>query len=151
MNFKKGWSTHMPMLIKTVQMTNGPVLELGAGIFSTPLLHWLCAESQRKLVTYETNLEYLNFARGYRSRTHQIVDSLDKMAKIHWSVVLIDGIAYSRVPAAIKLKDSADYIILHDSDHSAYGYDNVYPHFKFVYHWKFCKPWTTVVSNFKEL
>ena len=52
-NAKKFWTTHMPVIIKFIQATEGRVLELGAGLFSTPLLHWLCAEKGRKLYTYE--------------------------------------------------------------------------------------------------
>lgn len=151
---KKESTTHMPILIRAVLVSSGPVLELGAGINSTPLLHWLCAENRRPLVTYESDSEYFGFARKFLSRTHKIIH-IDDWNKIdtasHWSVVLVDQNT-NRDKTAILLKDSADYIILHDSEQEKlYGYDNVYPHFKYIYHWTFCKPYTTVVSNFKNL
>jgi hypothetical protein len=144
----------MPVLITTVQMTNGPVLELGAGIFSTPLLHWLCEEKKRKLVTFEDVKKYYRFAKQYRSKTHSVefVEDWDKI-KIdkHWSVALIDHPENRRVKDALRLKDRADYIIIHDTQDSVYGYDKIWPHFKYIYHWKYCKPWTSVLSNTYEI
>lgn len=151
---KKEATTHMPMLIKAVELTKGPVMELGAGLFSTPLLHWLCAEARRPLLTYESDPEYYGFARKFLSRTHRIalIDNWNNIdTKTHWSVVLVDQ-NINRGKTAIMLKNSADFIILHDSEaEKLYGYDQVYPHFKYVYHWKFCKPYTTVVSNTDNL
>jgi len=151
---KKQVSTYMPVLIKSVLLTSGPVLELGAGVFSTPLLHWLCAENRRPLLTLEKDPEYLQFAKKFTSRTHRIkqVDDWTKIdTKTHWSVVLVDQES-KRAETAILLKRSADFIVLHDSEHEKhYQYDQVYPHFKYIYHWQFCSPFTTVVSNFNDL
>src|SRR3990172_11772218 len=93
MRLKKEVTTYMPMLIKAVQLTRGPVLELGAGIFSTPLLHWLCAEERRPLVTCETDPQYYGFARKFRTNTHRAVlianwNNID--TQTYWSVVLVD-------------------------------------------------------------
>ncbi len=154
MKISKAWSTHMPVLIRTVQMTNGPVLELGAGIFSTPLLHWLCAEKDRRLATYESVLKYYRIAKQFKSKTHTIklVDDWDKInINKHWSVAFVDHPTDRRMKDTLRLKDKADYIILHDTQDSGYRYDKVWPHFKYIYHWKFCKPWTSVVSNFYEI
>ncbi len=146
----------MPMLIKILQMTNGSVMELGGGAFSTPLLHWLCAEKERELVTYENNLDYEKFLKTFVSKNHSIrfiKDWKDIDMQTHWSVVFIDhSPAIRRSIDAIRLKDKADYIILHDSnqDHG-YGYENVWEHFKYRYDWKFATPNVTVVSNFRDL
>jgi len=150
----KEWSTYLPMLIKCVQATDGPVMELGAGVFSTPLLHWLCEEKGRKLVTYENVEKFYVFAKCYESKTHvvQKVDNYDEIdTESHWSVVLVDHDATRRMMDTIRLKRSADYLILHDTHHEVYRYRHVWHHFKYIYHWKFCKPWTSVVSNFCEV
>jgi len=155
----KNWSTHLPMLIKTAQMTDGPILEIGSGLYSTPLLHWLCYEKKRRLVTYENDFDYFNFARSFRSKNHDVrfVKDWDEMDIVnkHWSVVLIDHTpSIRRAADAIRLKNNADYIIIHDTEpeHSdEYDYDRIWPHFKYRYDWKGCKPWVTVVSNFKDL
>lgn len=153
--YRKDYTTHMPMVIKLVQMTTGPVLELGSGIFSTPLFHWLCASDGRLLVTYEDVDEFYQFARKFRSKNHRIyfVEDWDKVDFTgHWDVVLVDHATDRRSVDTLRLKDSADYIILHDSEAPEhYGYDKVYPHFKYVYHWRDCRAWTTVVSNTKDM
>jgi len=155
LRFRKGWSTYMPVLIKAVQETDGSVLELGSGFYSTPLLHWLLFGRNRKLFTYEDAEQYYSFSKRFRSKFHSIrfVDNWDDI-KIEkkWSVVLIDHTTNRRKIDAIRVKDYADYVILHDSEHpKIYGYNEVYKHFKYIYHWKFCKPYTTVVSNFKDV
>lgn len=144
----------MPMLIKTVQMTDGDVIEYGSGYFSTPLLHWLLAGTGRKLKTYESVPEYYSFAKNFRSRTHSIVliDDWDKIeVKGHPSVVFIDHVTDRRAVDALRWKDSADYIVLHDSETDTYKYSTVYPQFRWRYDWRFCNPYTTVLSNFKDL
>ena len=150
---KKEYSTHMPMLIKYVQLTKGDVLEIGSGLFSTPLLHWLCRD--KKLLTYENNDEYYNFAKKFRWRKHKII-KINNWNEIkidrHWGVVFIDHAPIlQRVKDVIKFKDNADYIIIHDSNERCYGYDKIYSYFKYRYDYKDCIPNTTVLSNFKPL
>ncbi|MBN1168259.1 hypothetical protein JXA63_00055 [Candidatus Woesebacteria bacterium] len=155
MKYHKPWTTHIPMLIKAVQITDGPVLEIGSGPFSTPLLHWLLAEANRKLVTYESDKEYFNAAQRFKSRSHSIrfVENWDKVdfGKNHWSVCLIDHEIERRQIESVRLKNIVDFFVLHDTNHPDYGYDNVWPHFKHIHHWKYCRPWTSVVSNFKSI
>jgi hypothetical protein len=154
MTLRKDYTTHMPTLIRAVQITSGPVLELGSGVFSTPLLHWLCAESGRRLETYEDQEEFFRFANGFRSRNHRVF-LVDDWAKVnlgrHWDVAFIDHVTERRATDALRLADKADFIVLHDSETDHYSYSEVYPHFKYIYHWKFCRPWTTVVSNSRDL
>lgn len=156
--FSKETSTHNPLLIKMVQMSTGDVCELGSGLFSTPLLHWLCRG--RRLVTYENDLEYYEFAKKFVSKSHRIhlVKSFDEVdTKRRWGVVLIDHSPEDhsrRGIDAIRLKDCADYIILHDTEpeeETKYGYDKVWPLFKYRHDWTGVKPFTTVISNFKDL
>lgn len=155
--YSKGYSTHNAMLIKTVENCQGNVLEYGSGIFSTPLLHWLCKDLNKKLVTLESDKNYFKFVYQFRSRLHRIIliENWDDFPiKEHWGVVLIDhDQPYQRRGAdALRFKDSADYIILHDTEvQNIYGYDKIWQHFKYRYDWKECRPWTSVISNFKEL
>lgn len=152
-------STHMPFLIEYVQKTKGTVIELGSGLFSTPLLHWLCFN--RKLITYENYLHYYDFAKKFQSENHKINFVKDWSTEDfpeHYSVVLIDHSINSRKHTrgddAIRFKDIADYIILHDAGEKSnpkYGYEKVYPHFKYRKDWTGCRPHTTVLSNLHPL
>lgn len=158
MNFRltKGYSTHNILLIKTVLKSQGPVLEFGAGPFSTPLLHWLCKDLGRQLITLENDVETYGFAKKFQSRSHRIrlIKSWDDFpVSGGWGVIFIDhGNPSSRRGVdALRFKDAAQYLVLHDTDsEKTYGYDLIWPSFRHRYDWKECRPWTTVVSNYEE-
>ncbi len=154
----KEWSSHQTMLIKAVFASRGPVAEVGGGLFSTPLLHWICKSLNRKLITYENEPEFYRFAKKFQSKLHIIrwIENWDDMDfKRHWGVVLIDhtpNLPQRRAIDVISFKDTADYIVVHDTylpEHFNYG--TVWPHFKYRYDWTECKQWTTVVSNFYDV
>ena len=44
-NVEKFCGTHLPVLMDIVSKTDGPILEIGTGVFSTPYLHWACFNS----------------------------------------------------------------------------------------------------------
>lgn len=147
----KQMGTHMPVLLKLIPQTTGDVCELGAGLYSTPLLHWLC--QGRKLVSYENDPEYLHYAKKFQSHNHRIreMDQLD--LKRHWGVVFIDHHATKkcckRGDMALKF-ENADIIVLHDTEPNSrdeYHYEQVFPLFKYRYDWKECLPHTSVLSN----
>ena len=150
-------STHMGVLMKTVAMSKGTVLELGSGIFSTPLLHWLCENNGNELITYENHPYYLGFAQDFEDIKHKILSISDEWDTIdfnkHYGVVFIDNHPYGkRGELAVKLKDKADFIVCHDSEKmSLYGYREAFKHFKYRFDYVKEKPFTTVLSNFIDL
>lgn len=151
---EKAWTTYVGVLVRTLLISQGDVIELGAGSSSTPLLHWVCKDMHRKLITYENGIAYYEFARKFRSYFHRVVfvknwDEIDTAT--HRGLVFDDHLPMQRRGIeAIRFKDSADYIVMHDSEKDRY-YSEVWQHFKYVYTWKGCRPWTSVVSNFKDL
>jgi hypothetical protein len=153
-NLSKPWTTHMGVLVKVLAMSSGDVVELGAGPFSTPLLHWVCKDMRRKLISYETNPEYYQYARQFRSYFHKIVfiedwDTMDTITRR--GVVFVDHHPMPRRGVeAIRFKDSADYVVMHDTELAKY-YPGVDQHFKNIYIWRDCRPWVTVASNIKDL
>ena len=151
----KRCSTHMPLLIKCVLHTDGPILELGTGLYSTPLLHWLASEKQRPLISHDDNEMYYQWARQFQNGYHRIrlVTDWNKLnIKGHWSVALIDQSSRSRSDTVIALKDKVDFIVIHDSDSNhPYKYDRIWPHFKYRFNYTKQQPNTTVVSNFDNL
>jgi hypothetical protein len=154
LKFGKETATHLPILIKLVNMTNGPILELGTGIFSTPYLHWACFENKRKLVSYEEKQSYFEMVKQYVCDYHFIFTDLNKIEEEHWSIVLVDQYPSGRKESIKKLVNSADYIVLHDSNDEydeTYKYSEIYPLFKYRYDFDKVLPRTTVVSNFKDL
>lgn len=146
----------MPMLVRALEMTEGTVVEIGGGVFSTPLLHWLCKMQNRRLITYENEPQFYAFSKEFQSEKHSVrlIKDWDEMDfKSPRGVVFIDHHPEQRRGLdAIRFKNSAQIIVMHDSERpEKYNYDGVWKHFKYVHHWKDCKPWTSVVSNFKDL
>lgn len=152
----KSWSTHTPMLVRALQMTKGTVVEIGGGVFSTPLLHWLCKMQGRKLITYENDPTTFEFVRQFQSHMHSVrwIDSWDEMDfESKRGVVFVDHHPERRRGFdAIRFKDSAQIVVMHDTEKpEKYNYNQVWEHFKFVHHYKDCRPHTSAASNFIDI
>lgn len=168
MRISGNYGTHLAALIKVMSLTKGDVLELGVGMFSTPVLHYLCLLSKRHLVSYDNDKGWVkrfaistfsNFQ--YEGLYHEFkyVNDWDE-AKIEkpWDVVLVDHSPDFRRAVEIKrLAKLAKYIVIHDSNESRekiyrnYHYSDIYPLFKYKKVWDFDKRHATVLSNFISL
>jgi hypothetical protein len=157
MKYSPGWASHLPVLIKILQISDGPVLELGSGIFSTPVMHWLCLESKRRLITYEDVPDYYNMIKRFSYGMHEIklIEDWDKIPidNVHWGVVFVDHNPPERRKIEIaRLANIADYIIVHDTESqmdAETGFiKESFPLFKYSYNYKRQKPYTSVLSNF---
>jgi len=156
------YSTHLPVLMEAMKRTTGDVLELGPGVFSTTVLHWLCKEQDRYLLTVESDKKWSWFCRQYYDtprHQHLWVEGNWDQAKWAiskpWDVVLIDhSPSGRRVTEIALLKDLAKYIIIHDADENKdkeYRYSSIYPLFKYKYYFGEVEPATVVLSNFIDL
>lgn len=156
--------SHLPLLVKIMERVDKPVLELGMGYNSTPLLHWLCKEKELDLLSVESDEEWMTKFKEFDSDTHFIshFDFNDwnktQIGKHNeeFGLVFVDHRpARKRRHSALYFKDKADYIILHDSelaDTPAYKYRPIYNQFKYIYEYKKCgTPYTMVLSNKKDL
>lgn len=152
------YGTHLPTLLKVVEATKGDVLELGIGESSTPALHKICLKQGRRLDSYDTDLGYINqYSKEYRSPNHAYFWIDDwAMAKIDkpWSVVLIDHKpAIRRRTDAVRLKDIAEYIVIHDTEEVIdrfYRFSSIWKRFKYIWHDDQI-PRTSVVSNLNSV
>ena len=117
--------SHLPALVPCVVTTDGPVLELGLGIFSTPVLHSLCYGS-RKLLSIDTDETAIyNFCQ-LSEREHEIrldfdYRSLNEIGKEFWSVVFIDNWPSERRAADVLNFTHADFVVIHDAEVPAIG------------------------------
>lgn len=114
------YASHLEALTWAVASTDGPVLELGGGWFSTPMLHGLCEATHRELVTVETNAKMREELQCFASPCHEIVrpgrDGLHPDLVASWSVVFVDhGIAARRQESIRRYADLADRIVVHDT------------------------------------
>ena len=154
-NIEMGWSTHMPILIKLASITKGPIMEVGSGIYSTPILHWLCDETKRPLVSYENDKGFIKLAREYESENHKVrfIEDYLKIPNTNfYSIILIDHSGHARGKTAVHFKNSAEYLVIHDSDVVRKNmYQIAFPEFKYRKDYNRYIPWTTVLSNTKPL
>ncbi len=151
------YGSHLPALMKVINISDGPVLELGMGMFSTPYLHFACYP-KRRLASYENDKEVYNWLNIFKSDYHEIhlVEDWDKIDLFgHWSTVLVDHNPTSRRREEIKrLAQSADYIVVHDTNprlDRKYKFSEIYPLFKFRKDFNREKPYTSILSIFKNL
>ncbi len=158
MRIRIKYGSYLPILTKIVEMTDGPILELGIGLYSTPYLHYACLPTKRPLVSYENSPEWVRYFRDCRNDFHEInfIEDWDKLStNTFFDVAFVDhGPPLRRSIEAKKLINFTKYIILHDSEpenDQHYKYSEIYPLFKYRYDYKDSFPHTTVVSNFIDL
>lgn len=160
------WGSHFPPLMACLAATKGPVLEVGMGNFSTPVLHSYClaypyhpVTSYRDLVSVEENSDWFHQFSDLMGHRHRILHSeygvLEKLSRqTFWSVVFIDEWPEERRAGdALLFKDSAEYIVIHDVQ-SEGVMGNLRP---LLHNWKYQKtytrylPATIVLSNTREI
>ena len=148
-------ASHLPILIEMVQKTAGPILELGIGPYSTPVLHALAEFRDRKLISYENNEGYYNRFRRFKTKEHEInlIDdwSTIDIDKRRWSVAFIDHAPAERRKHEIRrLAYNTDFVVVHDTEplhEDEYNYSEIYKFFKYRKTYKKLNPYTTVFSN----
>ena len=150
--------SHIPVLVKAIEMTKKDVLELGVGWGSTPILHWLCASKNLGLMSLESDGKWLKKFEEFETDEHLLAEfdfaknGLDVLGFDKFGVVFIDHRpARKRRSSALYFKDKADIIILHDAelaDHPAYKYTSMYKQFKYKYVYEDVgTPHTVILSN----
>ena len=123
-----GYATHLPALVAAVTATDGPVLELGCGVFSTRWLHGVCGHQKRLLISVETNREWMAEYADLECEWHQFCwcekhqdNSPTRFPEVQavpfWSVVFVDLGCYGmRATALHDFADRARYLVVHDTE-----------------------------------
>ena len=150
------WGSHLPVLTKVMSQTDGSVLEVGMGLYSTPILHWMCFDKKRELVSYDNEPEFFHLNEQYQNDYHSVslVKDWDINIFRKWDVVLVDQRpSRSRIDTIRKVANYANYIIVHDTQRNKKfcDFESIYPLFKYRYTYTKTSPNTTVLSNFKDL
>jgi len=154
-----GYGSHVPVLLTCLHLTKGPVLELGAGFYSTALLS-LYSES-RYCRTIESNFSWLEKVRCFfpvygepsLERGHDMlwVESY-QTAEIDdrfWEIALVDQEEIYRVESLARLRRQSRFIILHDTENPVF--DEALKNFQYRYDFKELYPHTSVVSETDNL
>jgi len=119
-----GWGSHQAVLLDTLGRTDKPVLELGAGAWSTVQIHDALKNRGIKFLTIEANQKWIDMYIHLKTKLHDLrcVPDSDMPAfyaldDVEWGLVFIDNSTWRARKLAIqKYKDVADYIVLHDCD-----------------------------------
>lgn len=150
------YGSHLPVIVRVVEATNGPILELGMGTYSTPILDLLCRESKRLLVSYDNDPDWFEKNKAWECDFHKVyfVDNYDKadIDNVHWGVAIIDHKpAERRIIDIERLAQKVNFLIVHDTEETwekDFHYRSVFPLFKYRYDYTICRPATTILSNF---
>ena len=165
MTLSGNYGTHLAPLIQAVNKTDGDILELGIGIFSTPYLHYQSLLTKRHLTSIDSEAGWVNrfstsnvSGHKYEGPYHTFitVPNWDE-APIEkpWDVALVDHSPSERRISEVKrLAPFAKYIIIHDSNdrhEREYHYSEIYPLFKYKTVWEGDANQATVLSNVIDL
>ncbi|GEM_PF-1185328 len=148
------YGTHMTPLFTAVVNTDGPVLELGCGDFSTPMLHALCSVKKRFLLSAESNKNWQKLFFDLKREWHKFkyVSSVQDWANvgsgINWSVVLVDHApGEQRIVDIERLRPNTEIFVIHDTEDPVYGYEPLLSTFKYKYTYKRYNTTTMLVSD----
>ena len=148
--------SHLPVLMKLVQSTTGPIAELGCGTYSTQYLHWACFPTKRPLVTFENQSEYYDYLNQFARDWHQvrcIPNWTDVDLSAPWTIAFVDENPGPRCLVLAKLTH-AEYVVAHDTERAgerAHNFTSIFPLFKYRWQYTEATPYTTVFSNFHDL
>lgn len=155
------YGTHLAPLIAAVLATNGDIVEFGMGDFSTPVLHEIIRYQNRigihcrNLISYEENEDWIKNFEDLRCDFHtlQLVENWNMVEIDLPSVIFIDHAPASRRIIDIeKYADSAEIIVVHDTDKKTYyNYDKVFPKFRYQTTYMRYKKSTTLLSNIIDI
>jgi hypothetical protein len=131
------FATHQPLLAWAIEVTDGPILELGCGECSTQFILDLVDSTGRRVVSAESSRKWFDDYKHTASDDHTMVFVEDwfqavlEFEKQPWSVVLVDCDG-PREWLAKTLVRVSDFVIVHDSDHhylpsNAYGWMEHFP------------------------
>lgn len=152
----RNYSSHMPVLFDLLHKTDGPVLELGAGRYSTPLIHWACAPSQRFVLTLESDPKFFEYASQFADTWHKVVLVEDwdqyplESPNGRWGLAFVDHAGSRRAAETKRLAPLADIVVCHDTcgrDDRKYHYSEAWPLYKYRHQFQLVRPRTSVVSN----
>lgn len=151
--YASGSGTHLPLLASVLAVARpGPVLEVGTGHCSSPLIAEMCAAMGRVWSAVDQDVVWTEVVRDLKPTTAERVPSYEVLADWDdiWSVVFVDcSPGPSRLPVVRSLLSKAEFIVIHDTDNAGGDVGDLVeflhacPH---EYTYTRMRPWTTVVS-----
>lgn len=118
------YATHLEGLAWALAHTTGPVVELGGGWYSTPMLHGFCEAQGRDLYTVEDSEWFLEALKDYwpASWHHYVHDEAYGIPVSDPGLVFIDAGTIYRAPLALAAKEArAELVVVHDTEDPPVG------------------------------
>jgi hypothetical protein len=167
------YGTHQRLLLRAALRTTGPMLELGTGWYSTPLLHEVAVLQRRFLLSHDNDPDWMQ--KMQRVFYHPVYHRLELLNREAWKTPWQDiygnwGLAFidhgprpeeprnskgllnalDRAQAVLDLMDHTDVFVLHDTEPAVrweYDWDKVLPLFRYQYTDTSHDVHTTILSN----
>jgi hypothetical protein len=160
------YGTHLPFLVYACGVTEGAILELGSGSFSTPVLDSLTQHRSpaRQLITVDEDPNWLGRYGAMRSMTHELYwvrdweDLFQRLSGFQFDVVFVDCELPSQVrsyhirkQACYRLRSQAKILLIHDTEFSWFTEDPEWKafvkSFKYAVEDRSLSPWTLALSD----
>lgn len=111
-------------LIALITPPNHAFLELGMGLFSTPLLHRISHDQNRTLVSVDTDLAWISKFLPYnQTRLHRLFHVPNELLRFgldrtdRWGLVLVDHMMVrDRAQSAIDFANLSLVVVVHDTE-----------------------------------
>lgn len=140
------WSTHVPALAAAVHRFGDHVLEIGAGWYSTPLLHAM----SRNVRTVETSQEWVDKFKPIAPDQIHVVPDLMAAAKLlaemKWDVVFVDCEGnHFRLWITDLFLEKECCVVAHDTQEDYWK--PTLERVRYIRHFDFTLPRTSYLSN----
>ncbi|CAF1516167.1 unnamed protein product [Rotaria sordida] len=162
-----GYGSHAIVLLAALYVSkSGPILELGMGTASTPLLHRLAYEQKRFLLSADSDQRWINYFSSFTENNtlHQLkyIEIKSEMgiewasANLayykNWTVVFIDHRPGSRRQFDLMgYSHRSDIVVLHDTEQSSlYQYSQGLLLYRYQYRFTKLKTYTDALSRKNE-
>lgn len=152
-----GFLSHLPIITAACMITDGPIIELGAGFGSTFALHGICAKEKRFILTMESNVNWIGSFWIYNRNWHEIkyvttfIDRPEYTEK-DWGLAFVDHGILGQRGLALNSLSHVPIIVAHDTNEEALNYTNdglpqVLDSFQYRKDFKYTSPQTSILSN----
>lgn len=144
-------ATHLQALVWALYRTDGPILELGVGWYSTPLLAGVAEVTGRRVICVEGNRHWFAWAEQRFDGRVMVVSPVDGIHafELTWGLVLVDhGDGARRAESVHRYRRTC--VVVHDTQPNVRqhypGLEEVLTTFDRRRDFTELEPWTTVVN-----
>ena len=159
------FGSHVIPLLASMWVSDGAILELGSGWYSTPMMHRISTVQGRNVLTADSKYEWLKYFLFFVSNKHDLylvnvnkppADDIDSAVRVvsswdaigqqqqHWGFIFVDHApAEQRIEELERLRHRGDLILVHDTEPEHDGIYQVQKHLStFKYRMTFGPGWT---------